>query len=157
MNENTKAYEVVLSSGEVKTIEANDVQLSNGRVSFVGTVEGHRNGYGDSSEVVESFRSELVDSYRVVPVPERDGKTEGKNVYRFTFKDGSDAKDVKGDFVTHAEGGQGKPGRYTVATRLKNHNERTEFVVADEQVQNIERVTDTVPAQGKAVKASTKA
>lgn len=149
MNENTKTFEVTLSTGEVKTVSANEVQETANRVKFLGYVPGHTH---HGSEVVESFRSELVDSYRLVPVPEKNAKAEGANVYRFNFE-GGQSKEVRGDYVTHTPGADGKPGRYSVVTRLRQSNDRTEYVVSEDGVADIERVTDVVPAQAKVSKA----
>jgi hypothetical protein len=156
MSSNKKSFEVTLSSGEVKTLPANDVQVSGGRVTFVGFVEGRSTGF--DNDVVESFRAELVDSFRLVPVAEEDAKAEGKNVYRFNFTDGT-SKEVRGDYITHAPGADGKPGRYSVATRLNGRGgDRSEYLVPEDRVADIERVNDgetvtAVPAQADAAKA----
>jgi hypothetical protein len=145
MHKNTKAYEVVFSGGDTKTIMASEVVETDVRVKFLGHVEGHPN-YGDAHDVIESFLQQAVESYRLVPVPEENATAQGRDVFRINFKDGGH-KDVRGDYVTFTTGGENKPGRYVVATAQKNSgNGRTEFMVPDDKVDSIERVTDTVGA-----------
>ena len=140
MSRNTKTYEVVLSSGAVHHVNANSVTQDEGRISFTGYVEGVSPEHSPTVEVVQSFRSELVDTYRTLPAVEQDGRTVGVHTYRVHFKDGA-TKDVVSDIVAHQNGTEHSPGRFTLATKLApNREHRVEFSVPETEVHSIARV-----------------
>jgi hypothetical protein len=141
MYQNKKAYEVVLAGGDTEIVEANEVQETATRVKFLGHVPGHSDG-SFNNEVVKSYRDMDVESYRLVPVAEENAKAKGQHLYRMNLTDGT-SKTVRGDYVSHSPGGEGKAGRYIVATKQKNSNTgRTEYVVSDNRVVDVERVTE---------------
>lgn len=153
-NVNSKAYKVVLvSESEPRIVLANDVSETNGRLKFVGSVEGQSN-YSGCADVVASFLSENVSEYGVVPVP--DVPTVGRNTYRITFTDATTV-DVVADRVLYTQGTEKDNGQFTLVTNEVRHETRTEYVVGENLVKTISRVTDgdtvPVPAQtgGEAV------
>lgn len=137
---NTKAFEVTLVDGPKETVLAQDVVEADGRIKFTGFVEGVDDSYGNT--VVKSFRAEKVDEYRVVPKPELDAKAEGKNTYRVNLTDGSH-KDVKADHVLFQAGSGDKAGRYSLVTAVKGSESRTEYIVPEDKVDSVERLSDT--------------
>jgi hypothetical protein len=146
---NSKAYKVTLTSGDERTIEANEVQEANGRLTFKGSVKGHETAspYGD---VVASFLSESVAEYGVVPVPE-ETKT-GENTYRVTFKDGT-TEDIQADRILASKGSDKSPGQFTFVTGVRYGENRTEYLVGEDLVHSIKRVNAAgddvvVPTQG---------
>lgn len=141
---NDKTYEIHFANGDVGTIQANSVEETGTRVRFLGNVEGATSSY--NSDVIESLRAEIVDSYRLLPTAEKEARIEGQNVYRVNMVDGSH-KDVRADLVMHAPGQEGA-GRYTLATRLSVSNTRTEYVVPEGEVFSIERVVPGADAKG---------
>lgn len=140
---NSKAFEVTLTNGEVRTFEAIDVVEADGRVKFLGVVEGHNNAYGN--DVVASFLNESVAEFRTVPVAE-EPKT-GANDYVVHMVEG-DNKTVTADRVLHSRGNDKSPGQFTFVTDTRNGENRTEFLVGEDKVNYIERADGaTVPAQ----------
>jgi hypothetical protein len=152
---NSKAYKVTLTNGDERTIEANDVQETGGRLKFVGVVKGHENH--PANDVVASFLSENVAEYGVIPVPEED-KT-GENTYRVTFKAGG-TEDIKADRILANKGNDRSPGQYTFVTGVRYGENRTEYLVGEDLVHSIKRVTEggddvTLPTQGDAAAEKT--
>lgn len=139
MSRNAKQYEVTLTDGSVQEIAAQGVNETDGRVNFTGFVEGVDESYGNT--VIKSFRSEKVDEYRVVPKPEVDAKAVGKNTYRVNLTD-SKTKDVKADHVLFQAGTGDKPGRYSLVTSVRGGESRTEYIVGEDKVDSVERLSD---------------
>ena len=59
----------------------------------------------------------------------------------------SDAKTADGDKVLITNGTEGQRGWYTVVTEIAPGNNRTELVVPEDLVKNVERVTESVSDQ----------
>lgn len=151
---NSKAYKVTLTSGDERTIEATDAQEANGRLTFKGAVKGH--DHSSYNDIVASFLSESVAEYGVIPVPEE--VKVGENAYRVTFKDGT-TEDIQADRILANKGNDKSPGQYTFVTGIRYGENRTEYLVGEDLVHSIKRVTSggddvTVPTQGDAVKKS---
>ncbi len=134
---NTKVFEVVYSDGKTELIPAQSVSESEGRLTFSGYVDGVDEGYG--STVIKSVKADNVDSYRIVPKPEVDAKAEAKNTYRVNLVAGG-PKDIKADLVLFQAGNGDKPGRYSLVTSVPRAENRTEFIIAEDQVESVERV-----------------
>jgi hypothetical protein len=152
---NSKAYKVTLTSGEERTIEAQEVQENGGRLKFVGAVKGHETH--THNDVVASFLSENVAEYGVIPVPEE--TKVGENTYRVTFKEGG-TEDIQADRILANKGNDKSPGQYTFVTGIRYGENRTEYLVGEDLVHSIKRVTEggddvTVPTQGDAAAEKT--
>lgn len=137
-NRNSKAFEVVTDEG-TETVLAQSVVETEGRIKFLGYVEGHADYSGSGSDVVKSFRDEDVKTYRLVPKPEQDAKTVGKNTYKVNLT-GGDSKTVQADHVLFQESSGDKPGRYSLVTQQGNGSSRTEYLVGESKVESIERI-----------------
>lgn len=144
---NNRAYEVILTSGDVRIIEANEVEEANGRLKFTGQIQGYED-YARQGETVASFLAESVAEYHVVPVAQ-EAKV-GANTYEIAFTKGGTTQ-VQADRVLHTKGSDKSPGQFTFVTSLRNGEVRTEFLVGEDKVETIKRVTATgdvsVPAQ----------
>lgn len=144
---NSKAYKVVLTNGDERVIDATEVQETGGRLKFVGAVKGHEDHR--SNDVVASFLSENVAEYGVIPVPEEDKV--GENTYRLTFVKGG-TEDIRADRVLYTKGSEKGTGQFTFVTGLRYGESRTEFLLAEDKVETIKRLSDngadvSVPAQ----------
>lgn len=141
---NSKAYKVVLTDGTERTVEANSVAEADGRLRFTGAVEGYEADYNGNT--VASFLSENVVEYGLVPVPEQD-KT-GDNTYQVNLSQGG-AKTVQADRVLYTKGSDKGLGQFTFVTKVRSGETRTEFLIGEDKVESIERLTDgtTIPAQ----------
>lgn len=137
---NNKVFEVVFEDGApTELIPAQSVSETEGRISFLGFVEGVDDSYG--STTIRSIKADAVKSFRVVPKPETDAKTVGKNVYRVNHADGT-SKDVHADHVLFQAGSGDKPGRYSLVTSVRGTDNRTEYIVPEDNVASVERVTE---------------
>lgn len=139
----TKAYKVVLNDGTERTIEASEVQENGGRLKFLGTVTGHESHYPD---VVASFLSESVAEYGVIAVPNE--VKVGENTYRLTYTKGG-TEDIAADRVLYTKGSEKGTGQFTFVTGVRYGENRTEFLVGEDKVETIKRLSDgaDVPAQ----------
>lgn len=135
---NSKAFNVVLTNGSKKIIEAQEVSEENGRVRFLGVVEGHEGGYDRTSSVIASFASDAVVEYSLIPISE-DPRT-GANTYRITFvSDSAAPQDVVADRLLFTSGDV--HGHYSLVTTHRNGSgQRTEFLVGSEKVFSIHRI-----------------
>lgn len=136
-SKNSKTFEITFADGSTELVEAQEVSESNGRLRLTGFVEGVDDHYGQT--LVKSFNLDKVDEYRTVPKPETDAKVVGKNTYRVNLVAGG-AKDVKADHVLFQAGTGDKPGRYSLVTNVKGADSRTEYIVAEDKVDSVERV-----------------
>lgn len=139
---NTKAFEIVYADDRPnEVVKAQTVTEADGRLTFHGYVEGVDDYNGTT--VVKSIKADSVDEYRVVPKPELDVKVEGKHVYRVNLADGT-TKDVKADHVLFQAGSGDKPGRYSLVTNVRGADSRTEYIVPEDKVDSVERLSDGV-------------
>ncbi len=157
MSVNSKTFEVVYEDGTSELIAAQSASEVDGRLTFLGYVEGVDEGYGNT--VIKSVKAVNVASYRVVPKPETDAKVVGKSTYRVNFSDGSAPKDVKADSVLFQAGSNDRPGRYSLVTSVRGAENRTEYIVPEDKVASIERVENdgtstTLPTPSDAVSAA---
>lgn len=134
---NSKTFEVVYTDDKTELIPAQSATESEGRLTFNGFVEGVDDSYGNT--VIKSVKADDVKSYRVVPKPEVDAKAKAKNTYRVNLVAGG-SKDVKADHVLFQAGSGEKPGRYSLVTAVPRSDNRTEFIIAEDKVESVERV-----------------
>lgn len=141
---NGKAYKVVLTDGTERTVEANTVVEADGRLKFTGVVAGHEGNY--QQDTVASFLSDSVVEYGVVPVSQ-EAKV-GDHAYQVNLSQGG-TKTVQADRVLFTKGGDQGNGQFTFVTGTRNGEQRTEFLIGEDKVESIERLSDgvTVPAQ----------
>lgn len=139
MSTNGKTYEVTYEDGTVELIAAQTANEVDGRLTFTGFVAGVDDSYGNT--VIKSVKADNVRAYRVVPKPEVDQAAVGKNVYRVNLVSGG-AKDVRADHVLFQQGTNDRPGRYSLVTSVPRSEARTEYIVAEDKVDSIERVTE---------------
>lgn len=155
-----KAYQVfLLGENEPRVIQANEVMEADGRLRFLGPVEGYENISG-SRETVASFLSSQVVEYSAIPVPEIDKV--GAHKFQINLVEGT-TQEVLADKVMYAQGSAQTPGLFTLVTVLNASGTRTEFTASDAQVRSITRlvesgddVTVPSPAASSDVTASSK-
>lgn len=138
---NSKTFKVVFTDGSERVIEANEVIEQNDRLKFVGAVDGHSN-FSGTADVVASLLSETIAEYGVIPTSEE--VRTGANTYRVTFV-GTEGKtqDIVADRVMYTLGSEKGGGQYSLVTTLRGHETRTEFVISEDNVYTISRLTET--------------
>jgi hypothetical protein len=151
---NTKAFRVVLTDGTERVIQANEVVAEDGRLKFLGAVQGHST-YNREDLVAASLLAETVAEYGVVPVS--DEVYTGHNTYRITYTtadgvgDSGVTNDVVADRVMFTQGPEKGAGQFCLVTNLRGYETRSEFVIGESRVYSILRVTEPdAKSKGKA-------
>jgi hypothetical protein len=146
---NSKAFKLTFLDGSERTIEAENVtETEEGRLVFLGKVDGE----SYSSSTIASILASQVMEYGVVQA--KDEVTTGAHTYRVVLHNG-DFLEVEADKVMYTQGNEKGAGQYTLVTKPRSGDYRTELVIGEPEVHSISRVTDvpTVPAPTKGKKA----
>jgi len=150
---NIKAYRVIRTDGTTRTIEATQVVESNGRLNFLGSVEGYESHVAADS--VASLLADTVVEYGLVPVLEEEKA--GSYTYAVKLVEGG-SESVTADQVLYTRSSvDSGSGQFTFVTNLRHGRTRTEFLIGENKVDSIARVTTSsdesvsLPAPSKSV------
>lgn len=148
-----KQYKVILVNGTERDIEANEYAEQDGRVKFYGPVTGYDHSMHGARELVASFLTDQVLEFGLVPVTEQ--TKDGAYTFQVTLTDET-VHTVQADKVLHKSVGTDKGGHYVLGTDLANGQMRTEYVVPEELLSTILRVSDETKNSDVNVPAPTK-
>jgi hypothetical protein len=142
----SKTYWIrIVGTNTDEYIEANEIAEIDGRVKFLGHVDGYDDLGGRT--VIASYLSSQVLSYGLVPL--RQQAKEGNFTFRVFFADRT-TQDVRADQLRYVRDNEGSGGLFNLVTELGYSEHRTEFSVMKDKVSYIKRVEE----DGDAVKGA---